>query len=159
MLIDELLAREGIRKTLAKYNVSGDRLRIEDYISVFTENAIFESEGVLERDAFNYVGRQNIRDWFGRWLREPDSDKPSITTATFIRHHLSTCHIELIDEISARARTYWVAYTDIGPDHCGHYVDRFELTAGDWLISHRRVRLDWRSAGSLYFSAIENTNL
>ena len=52
---------------------------------------------------------------------------------------------------SARARTYFGVYTDLGPDHAGVYVDAFRKEAdGRWRIAHRRVRLDWRRADSAY---------
>ena len=79
---------------------------------------------------------------------------PPAQRATFIRHHLSTSQIELSGPDSATARTYWVAYSDIGPDHCGYYVDVFRKTGERWLIAHRKVRLDWRAPHSLYQTAI-----
>lgn len=159
MTFDEILTREGIRKTLAKYTVSGDRLRIDDFLSVFTDDATFESEGVPEQDAFRFVGREQIGEWIGRWARGPQVEDAKVSAASFIRHHLSTCHIEPISDSLANVRTYWTAYTDIGPDHCGHYIDKFRQTDGQWLIAHRKVRLDWRSDQSLYFSAIERTRV
>jgi hypothetical protein len=57
---------------------------------------------------------------------------------------------------SARARTYWVAYTDIGPDHGGYYVDEFSKQGERWLIAHRRIREDWRSPQSLFANAVAN---
>jgi hypothetical protein len=154
MTLEELLARENIRDTLANYTVAGDRLRVDDFIAVFTEDAVLESDGVPESDAFRYEGRQALGEWIARWRRQPDDTMDPGPRATFVRHHLSTCHIELTGETSARARTYWVAYTDIGPDHCGYYLDQLRKIDERWLIAHRRVRLDWRSDDSLFTSAI-----
>jgi SnoaL-like domain len=153
MTLEELLARESIRKTMASYTMAGDRLRVDDFIAVFTDDAILESENVPESDAFRYQGREAMRAWFTRW-RASSNGEQNAPRATFIRHHLSTSHIEITSANSARARTYWVAYTDIGPDHCGHYVDAFRKVGEDWLIAHRKVRLDWRSATSLFTTAI-----
>ena len=58
-----LMAREGIRHTMASYSMAGDRLRAEDFTAVFTEDAILETEGVPAQDAFRHVGRQAIHDW------------------------------------------------------------------------------------------------
>jgi hypothetical protein len=110
---------------------------------------------VPEDDAFRYEGREQIRNWFTRW-RKPAGEAP-VHQATFIRHHLSTCHIELTGPGTARARTYWVAYTDIGPDHCGYYLDSFRKEGDRWLIAHRRIRLDWRTDRSLYMTAVTRT--
>lgn len=157
MTIEELLAREAIRDTMAKYNTSGDRLKVEDYVSSFTEDGIMESDGVPEDKSFRYAGKAEIRAWQNRWL-ERDPDAPAIHAATFIRHHLATSKIDLTGPDSARARTYWVAWTDIGPDHAGYYLDEFRKVGDDWLIAHRRVRLDWESPDSLYMSAVSGTN-
>jgi len=154
--IEELLAREGIRETLANYTMAGDRLKVEEFIAVFTEDAIMESEYVAEADAFRYQGREEIQGWLTRWSN-PQTAKKQTHQASFVRHHLSTCQIQLTGDTSATVRTYWTAYTDIGPDHCGYYLDRFEKVNGKWLIAHRRVRMDWRSPDSLFGTAIERT--
>src|ERR1700761_8268242 len=148
MTLEEMLAREAIRKTMAAYTVAGDRLREEDFIAVFTRDAILESEGVPDSDLFRYEGRDAIRQWIGRW-REPPKDVARTHQATFVRHHLSTSHIELTSADTARARTYWVAWTDIGPDHAGHYLDEFRRNGERWLIHHRRIRRDWQATNSL----------
>lgn len=156
MTLEELLAREAIRQTLANYTMAGDRLRVDDFVATFTEDGVLESEGVPEADSFRYVGREALRSWFTRWKdRSGGTERPH--RATFIRHHLATSQIELTGPDSARARTYWTAYTDIGPDHCGYYLDTFRKVGEQWLIAHRRVRLDWRSERSLYTTAISRT--
>ncbi len=152
MTADELIARECIRQTMANYTLAGDRVRIEDFIAVFTEDAVLESEHVPDADAFRCAGRAAIHQWIARW-RSPQREA-SAERATFIRHHLSTSQVEFDSPDTARARTYWVAYTDIGPDHCGYYIDVFRKTGERWLIAHRKVRLDWRAAHSLYKTAI-----
>jgi hypothetical protein len=154
---EELLARESIRRTMARYNTAGDRLQTDRFTAVFTEDGVLESEAVGEMDRFRYEGRAAIRDWFGRWGEtSADEDSPA-PRATFVRHHLSTCDIELTGADTATARTYWTAYTDIGPDHCGCYLDEFRRVGDDWLIAHRRVRLDWRSPDSLFTTAVQRT--
>lgn len=157
MTLEELLAREAIRDTMAKYNTSGDRLKVEDYVSCFTEDGIMESEFVPEDKAFRYAGKAEIHAWQMRWLsREPGGD--TVHKASFIRHHLSTSKIDITGPDTAKARTYWAAWTDIGPDHAGYYLDLFRKVGEEWLIAHRRVRLDWESPDSLYMTAITNTN-
>lgn len=156
MTVEEMLAREAIRRTMAAYNVAGDRLRDADFLAVFTADAVLELEGVEERDRFRCDGREAIAAWIGRW-RDPPAGNDVPHQATFVRHHLSTCHIELTGADTARARTYFSAWTDIGPDHAGHYLDMFARQGDDWLIRHRRVRLDWRSADTLFASAVDKT--
>ncbi len=156
MTIDELLARECIRQTMANYTMAGDRLRIDDFAAVFTEDAILESDGVPATDAFRYEGRTAVANWLSRWS-EPREATSTSQQASFVRHHLSTSQIELTASNEARARTYWVAYTDIGPDHAGYYLDLFRKSGEQWLIAHRKVRLDWRSPQSLFATAVKRT--
>lgn len=153
MTPEDLLAREAIRDTLAKYTTSGDRLRIDDFVSCFTEDGVIEAENVRVDQAFRYEGRAAIRTWQERWL----SGRAGTHGASFVRHHLSTSRIELTGPDIATARTYWVAWTDIGPDHAGYYLDTFRKVGEEWLIAHRRVRLDWEAEGSLFKAAIVNS--
>ena len=156
MTLEELLARESIRTTMVNYTMAGDRLRVDDFVAVFTDDAVLESDGVPESDAFRYEGLQAMRDWITRWSRPPEG-VPRTPQATFVRHHLSTSQIELTGADTAKARTYWMAYTDIGPDHCGCYIDVFRKSGDHWLIALRKVRLDWRSPQSLFTTAIERS--
>jgi 3-phenylpropionate/cinnamic acid dioxygenase small subunit len=153
--LDELLAREAIRHTMTRYTMAGDRLRIDEFIAVFTEDAVLASEGVEESDVFRHEGREAIREWMARWTRR--SAEGHSPCATFVRHHLSTSQIELTGPDTAKARTYWVAYSDIGPDHCGYYLDKYRKTGEGWLIAERKVRLDWRSPNSLFTTAVKDT--
>ena len=153
--VDELLAREAIRHTMARYTMAGDRLRTDEFIAVFTEDAVLASEGVDASDVFRYEGREAIREWIMRWSRPGAAQTPS---ATFVRHHLATSCIELTGPDTAKARTYWAAYTNIGPDHCGCYIDVFRKTGEAWLIAERKVRLDWRSPNSLFITAVQDTS-
>jgi hypothetical protein len=154
MGIDEFMARECIRQTMVNYTIAGDRLRGDDFIAVFTDEAVLESEGVPDPDAFRYEGRQAIHEWILRWGTDSSG---AAGRATFVRHHLSTSQIEFGGPDTAKARTYWVAYSDIGPDHCGYYIDVFRKTGERWLISHRKVRLDWRAPRSLFKTAIASS--
>ena len=156
MTADELLAREAIRATLARYNVAGDRLKIDEYVACFTEDGIIEVTDHMRVPQFRYEGREAIRTWQSRWQERTAGDEP-VHEASFVRHHLSTCRIELTGPDTARTTTYWVAWTDIGPDHAGVYVDDFRRNGDDWLIAHRRVREDWRSPQSLFNTAVERS--
>ena len=153
MTIEDLLAREAIRHVMARYTTSGDRLQVDDFVACFTPDAVIESEHVPPERAFRYRGHAEIRGWQERWR----SGDGATHGATFVRHHLSTSRIDLTGADTAEARTYWVAWTDIGPDHAGLYLDRFRNIEGEWRIAHRRVRMDWEASGSLFRQAIENS--
>lgn len=157
MNVDDLLAREAIRDAIARYTTSGDRLKVDAFMACFTDDAVIETDGVPEDRAFRYEGKDAIRAWQMRWLaRDPDAAK--VHKASFIRHHLSTSKIDLDGPDTAKVRTYWVAWTDIGPDHAGYYLDEFRKVGENWLIARRRVRLDWESDRTLYKSAVAQTN-
>ena len=155
MDLQELLDREAIRKTIANYTMAGDRLRVDDFLATFTPDAIFESEALSKEKTFRYVGREAIKAFISGWGRGAKDANP-VHQAKFIRHHLATCQIDLTGPESAKSRTYWVAYTDAGPDHCGYYVDEFRKIGHSWLIAHRKVREDWMAQNSLYASAVVN---
>ena len=157
MTVDELFAREAIRDCMARCNQAGDRLKADDFADCFTEDGIIQSERAPGDYIFRYVGRSEILAWQNRWRRR-EPGQAVVHGASFGRHNLSTCTIVMIDATTAKARTYWTAWTDIGPDHSGIYVDDFQRDlSGKWRISCRRIRHDWSSPDSLFISAIENT--
>src|SRR5579864_176716 len=102
MTLDELLVRESIHQTIVNYTMAGDRLREDDFVAVFTDEAVLESDGVPDSDAFRYAGREAIRAWIARWRSRPEG-APRTHQATFVRHHLSTCQIELTNADTAKA--------------------------------------------------------
>lgn len=154
MTPQELLDRESIRHLMACYNMAGDRLRVADFLAVFTPDGILETDGAHGAEPFRCEGVEEIAQWLQRWRARKDDAVAPTHRATFMRHHLATSHIEFSDERHARGRTYWTAYSDIGPDHCGCYIDEFRREGDQWLIAHRRVRLDWRSPDSLFTTAV-----
>ena len=57
MTLEELVAHEEIRRTLATYNQAGDGDDPEGYAGTFTEDALFEAPG------FRHEGRAAILAW------------------------------------------------------------------------------------------------
>ena len=143
MIQDELLAREAIRYTMACYHMAGDRARADDFVTVFTE------DGILEAGDTRHQGRKNIHRWMSGWGRTAE-DGPPRRRAGFVRHNITTSQVDFTGPDTASARTYFVVYTDIGPDHSGYYVDTFRKVGDRWLIAHRKVRLDWRNPDSTF---------
>ena len=147
MTQDEALAHTAIRDTLARYNIAGDRLRVDDFIACFTP------DGMLETGAYTLSGREEIHAWMtGMRPAGGLSAKPS-RIPRFVRHHLATCQIDLTGPHTATARTYWMVLTDIGPDHAGLYVDNFRCENGNWLIAHRKARTEWFASESYFAPA------
>ena len=152
MTVEELLARESIRHAIATYNISGDSQRPEGLAGVFTDDGIYEFAGFGPVPGFHFEGRAAILEASAGWrkAKEPAQTPAKPSRLSFVRHHLTTCQIELTGADSARARTYWAVYTDIGPDHIGTYNDIFRRVGDDWLIAHRKIRVDWRAPDSLF---------
>jgi hypothetical protein len=138
--LDEMLARAGIRATVDRYTFHADRGRVSDLVQCFTEDGVLEFVG-----EWTATGRDGILE-----------QTSSVTVDTrarphpLLRHHLASHYVELDAVTDARATTYFTAYTEIGPDHVGRYVDRLRCTDGDWLIAHRRVVVDWWAPRTLY---------
>jgi hypothetical protein len=141
--VEELIAREAIRDTLAQYNTAGDRMRVDDYVLTFTEDGILEAGQTMN-------GREAIRAWLTAPREAGDASKPKVK---FVRHNLTTCKITLTSATTASVRTYFVVFTDIGPDHCGYYLDEFRQAGDRWLIAHRKARTDWVSPESIFVAS------
>jgi hypothetical protein len=151
LTLDELLAREAIRATMARCTQAGDSLRAEEYAGCFTEDGILETTGPEGAAGLDLRGRAAILAWQGGWRDQPASDQPR--SARFARHNLTTCKIELTGPDTARVRTYWLVMTDAGPDHCGVYQDSFRKLGDDWLIAHRKVKTEWNSPDSHFVAS------
>ena len=67
-----------------------------------------------------------------------------------MRHHLTTQGIELDPEGGARAWSYFLVVSEVGPDHAGRYIDRLRRVDGRWQIEHRRVVVEWQSPDTVY---------
>ena len=161
MTVEELLAREAIRHTMAGYNMFGDRLKIADLVQLFAEDGVLELEGTRDTPGPRYEGREAIRQFFTSMMPSPKPDSappaaapaaPKPGTKPFVRHHITTSRIELTGPDTAEARTYFAVYTLAGPDHCGYYLDNFKKVGDDWLFALRRPRVDWFSSDSHFRS-------
>lgn len=141
MTVEELLAREAVRHTMAVYTTSGDRGRLDELAATFTE------DGVLDTGRERFDGRAAIVAGLGAGLgRRRGGGAPA---TTFVRHNLTTSRIELTSPTAAQGWSYFVVFSDAGPDHMGTYVDRFRCEGDRWLIEHRRVKIHWDSPDTI----------
>jgi SnoaL-like domain len=148
MTPDEVIARESIRETIANYTIAGDNRDAALFNAQWTEDALFEFE-FPPLPAFRCEGIDQIRARSASWTPLPAKD-PALRSATFIRHNLTTCRIELTSQNTANAKTYFIVITDIGLDHAGTYTDKLVRQGNRWLFAHRRVDLNWRSPESCF---------
>lgn len=137
MTVEEMLAREGIRKTLAQYTDAGDNGRYEDLISCYAEDGIFEIA------IGTWQGRAEIEKALRSLRAKRDAGSPLLQ-----RHHLGTCWIDIEDETHARAITYFAVISGCGLDHAGRYLDKLVKRDGRWQFAHRNVTVEWRNEAS-----------
>jgi hypothetical protein len=140
---------EAIRHTMAAYNIAGDRMRLADLADTFTPT------GVLETPTARMEGREAIIAALGRGRRPDTPAAGAARGPTFVRHNVTTSLLELTGEETAEGRSYFIVYTDIGPDHMGGYVDRLVKLDGRWQFEHRRVLIYWMSEQTLFTHLLE----
>lgn len=149
MTDDETPAREAIRRTIEAYTISADSRDAARFGTLWADDALFEFAGYDPLPGFRREGIEAIRAGTASWNPEPGKD-PSLSRTCFIRHNLTTSEIELTGPNTARARTYFVVVTEIGPDHAGVYSDELVRKGEAWLFSRRSITLDWRSPNGLF---------
>ena len=136
MTLEELLAREAIRDTLATYNIMGDRGLIEAYAATFT------ADGVLEMPPATVTGRAGIV----RFVKEvgiPALNARLTGKPVPLRHNITTSRIELAGTDSARVTTYFLLLRAGRIEESGIYLDRFARVGDAWLIAHRRIKMEF----------------
>lgn len=137
----ELVARERIRDTLARYNWSGDAGRLDGLADTFC------ADGVLEIRGFEPLrGRSEIVTFLGGVtgnLAAHADVKP------IVRHNVANVLFISVAADQAQVSSYFTVVTHRGLDHCGRYRDTL-VPDGDaaWLIKHRRVSTDWAAPDS-----------
>lgn len=138
MTNEDMRHREAIRALVTRYNIHGDRGRLDDLAACFAE------DGTLQWTTGSGTGPAAI----AAGLRSGTGGRSNIT---LIRHNLTTMHIELgEDRFSATGRIYFFVVSNTGPDHAGVYVDRYVRRGEEWLIASRQVRTEWRAPTSVY---------
>jgi len=144
----ELVARESVRDLIARYNANGDSGRIDQMVEVFAPDAVFEA---LD---FRLEGREAIRDFMNGVSRnaaapqERVPDTPAVAdwkargNKPMLRHITGTTQIDVIDERTVKARSYYYVIVAHGLDHWGRYLDEYGLVDGEWRITHRKEHTD-----------------
>jgi hypothetical protein len=129
----ELAAREHVRDLIARYAHCADSGRFHELAMLFAE------EGVLEID-----GRPPLQ---GRLAVEAFLTRTKETLAgtgpqPYLRHHVTSIEIEVLDPDSADAVSYFFVVNESGLDHWGRYRDHFVQSGERWFFERRRVRVD-----------------
>jgi hypothetical protein len=136
----ELVAREQIRDTLARYNWSGDTGRLDGLAEAFCP------DGVLEVPGFEPLrGRSEIVGFLGDVagnITVGGDIKP------VVRHNVANVLFTAATPDQAQVSCYFTVITHVGLDHIGRYRDTFVPDGDTWLIKHRKVSVDWAAANS-----------
>ncbi|ORV33510.1 nuclear transport factor 2 family protein [Mycobacterium conspicuum] len=140
MQIWELVAREQIRDTLARYNWSGDAGRIDGLTETFC------AEGVLEiRGMAPLRGRSEIAAFLGNVTSNVVADAD---VKRIVRHNVANVLFTELTPEQAHVSSYFTVVTHIGLDHFGRYRDVLVPDGETWLIKHRKVSTDWAAPNS-----------
>ncbi|UXA04486.1 nuclear transport factor 2 family protein [Mycobacterium sp. SMC-2] len=138
MDIWELVARERIRDTLARYNWAGDAGDVTGLANTFCTGGVLEIRG-----AEPLRGRAAIASFLGgvNVARRPDV-KP------VVRHNLTNVLFTALTPEVAQVSSYFTVVTHAGLDHFGRYRDTLVPDGDAWLIKHRKVSTDWAAPDS-----------
>ncbi|MGE2688431.1 nuclear transport factor 2 family protein [Mycolicibacterium pulveris] len=139
----ELAVREHIRDTLARYNWSGDAMRLDELASAFCEDGELELRGSAP-----VRGRRAIVDFLGGAVAAPNAAAQASSVKRIVRHNVANIRFTEVTPEQARVACYFTVFTEIGLDHFGRYRDVFVPVDGDWLIKHRFVSTDWSAPNS-----------
>jgi hypothetical protein len=136
----ELVAREQIRDTLARYNWAGDAGRIDELAETFCADGVLEIRGQQP-----LRGRSDIVAFLGGVtgnVRVHAAVKP------IVRHNVANLLFTEVTADQAQVSCYFTVFTHIGLDHFGRYRDTLVPEGGTWLIKHRKVSTDWAAPNS-----------
>jgi hypothetical protein len=139
----ELAARERIRDTLARYNWSGDALRLDDLAQTFCEDGELEVRGNEP-----VRGHAAIVALLGGVVTGPTTAAAATGVKRIVRHNVTNIRFSDVTPQEARVACYFSVLTEIGLDHYGRYRDVFVPVGDDWLIRHRFVSTDWSAPDS-----------
>jgi len=140
MEMRELVARERVRDTVARYNWSGDAGRIEDLTQCFCAEGELEVRGVTIAR-----GRDAIAAFLGG-VKQPAAQANAVKR--IVRHNVANIRFTEVAPEQVSVSSYFTVFTEIGLDHYGRYRDVFVPVSDEWLIRHRFVSTDWRSPDS-----------
>jgi hypothetical protein len=138
----ELVAREQIRDTLARYNWSGDAGALDGLVETFCPDGVLEIRG---SDPLR--GRSAIAEFLGGVTAKVAVDV-GLGVKPIVRHNVANVLFTELAPGQARVKSYFTVVTHIGLDHCGRYRDILVPEDGTWLIKHRQVSTDWAAPDS-----------
>ncbi|HEX4491015.1 MAG TPA: nuclear transport factor 2 family protein [Acidimicrobiia bacterium] len=138
MEVWELVAREEIRETLARYHHAGDAGRFEEMAALFAVDGVLEIKGEQTVD-----GRAAIIEF----LTGVNRDVVALSDVPMLRHYSTNLTITVSSPSAATAASAFLVLSESGLDHWGRYRDRLVPADGGWRFAHRLVRTDGYAPG------------
>jgi hypothetical protein len=143
MTLRQLLDGERLRALIGDYLVAADRGRSADLAALFAPDGVLDIRG-KGPDAGVYRGPAAILE-----LLEANRARLSASMATpLLRHHVSSIRLSFETPGTPRGSAYFLAVTEIGPDHWGRYADTYTHVGGSWHFAQRTVLLEGWAPGS-----------
>jgi SnoaL-like protein len=139
----ELVAREQIRDTLARYNWSGDAGRIDDLAETFCADGVLEIRGLAPLS-----GRSEIAAFLGGVTGNVATGANDAEVKPIVRHNIANVLFTELTPNQAHISSYFTVVTHLGLDHFGRYRDTLVPDGDTWLIKHRKVSTDWAAPNS-----------
>jgi hypothetical protein len=141
MEIWELLVREHIRDTLARYNWAGDAGRLDDLADTFCADGVLEIRGLEP-----LRGRSEIVAFLGGVTGNVAA---SAGVKRIVRRNVANVLFDDVARDQAQVSSYFTVVTHIGLDHVGRYRDTLVPDGDVWRIRHRKVSTDWAASNSV----------
>jgi hypothetical protein len=134
----EVMARERIRETLARYNHAGDSGRVDELAEQFAPDGVMHIHGDEP-----LLGRAAIVAHLGGAVLENLAKKAvEAGEKPMVRHHVSNLLIHSVTPTEAHAASYFLVMNRHEPDHWGRYRDTLAPHGNRWLLTRREVRVD-----------------
>ena len=140
----ELVARECVRDTVATYAHAGDRFRLEELASCFTEAGVLEVKGRA-----GATGRTAIVEMLSSTPRVGDPSTQA-NGSFFVRHFVTNLRFDEVSPERIRSSAYFLVVTGNGPDHWGRYRDVLVPVGDRWLFESRLASVDSAAPGGWY---------
>lgn len=110
-----------------------------DHDDMAAAYAVFTEDGVLELPPGQRV-RRGRADILERFSHRPDG---RLGDYGYVRHNVTNHHVTHLAPTAASAVTYYLVHSDGAIVSAGVFHDDFVVVDGAWLISRRRIAMDF----------------
>jgi 3-phenylpropionate/cinnamic acid dioxygenase small subunit len=133
-LLARVAAEIEIRNLIARIAQLADHGELDEYVSLFSEDASWEFPGAPRHGRVDILAGAQER-------RSQGVTGPGSAT----RHVITTLAVQVADAVTATADSYWLFWRDTTTTpvlfNMGHYHDTVRLVDGQWRITRRVITL------------------